>query len=230
MSLDDLDLTTFRNPTEYLAWFDAVRAAVDDDPTNTEAALLHKGDHKYFFEEMFPLACLLNAEKQNWPTACFRHVKGSQNFDVEVEGLPLHYLEIVTTVFDDAERYRMQRYLEEGSIDALNPVQCNERNRPIGIVNEGEMRNHKDIIQEELNIIRMRILAKSDKQYPEATGLLVYYNDYKCYPTESDRPAFEALIDELTPAWSQSFDTLFIVGAKSDYTFERIIQTTPTHV
>lgn len=230
MSLDNLDLSTFRSPAEYLAWFETVQTLINEDPKNKEAALLHQGDYKYFYEEIFPLTCLLRAQKQEWPTARFRHVKGSQNFDVETEDLPLHYLEIVITNFDDAERFRMQRLLANKHVDALNPIERDQCDRPSGIKNEGNMRDHKVIVQEELDKIRTRILAKSGKTYPDATGLLVYYNDYKCYPKESDRPAFEVVIDELQPRWSATFDALFIVGAKGEHTFYRTTQTTPPYV
>jgi len=221
MSVSELDLTIARTPSEYLAWFNPVLEQVNNARDNREAALLHEDDYKFFYEELFPLRSLLILKQNEWAEATFQPIHGDQNHDVKVDGLTLEFLEITITNFDGDERFRMQEYIENGSVDALNAVQRDERNRPIAIRNEGEMRDHHELVDEELKKIQERILNKSAKPYPDHTGLVVYYDDYKCAPKASDCKHFEALIDELQPTWSQTFDAIFIVGAKGEHTFER---------
>ncbi|WPJ96579.1 hypothetical protein SH580_02535 [Coraliomargarita algicola] len=224
MSVAQLDLTTARTPSEYIAWFSPILEQISEREDNREAALLHENEYKFFYEELFPLYCLLKLKEQDWSEARFQPIKGNQSYDVKVEGLPIEFLEITTTNFDGDERFRMQQLMTEGSVDALNPICHDERGRPVGIQNEGEMRDHQQLIVEETQKIHERITRKNSRTYPSKTALLVYYNDYKCYPSETDRSAFEALVNELHPQWSENFTALFLVGAKGEQTFEWLTQ------
>lgn len=221
MSFPELDLTMARTPSEYIAWFRPILDQISERVDNHAAALLHEDEYKFFYEELFPLNCLLKLKEPDWSEARFQPIKGDQNYDVRVEGLPIEFLEITTTIFDGDERFRMQQFMAEGSVDALNPICSDDRGKPVGIQNEGEMRDHRELVAEELKKIRERITKKSLRAYPPNTGLIVYYNDYKCHPSESDRPTFEALIDELKPQWRANFTALFLIGAKGERTFER---------
>ena len=108
------EIGKFRNPTEYLQWFDHVLEHIINE-ADEENVLLHHDIYKEIHEEIFPLATLLKAKTSDWITSKFRNVLGSQSYDVEIQATdcPFAYFEIACTTFDDGEMYRMKEFLEK---------------------------------------------------------------------------------------------------------------------
>ena len=85
MTILPSELELFRNPEDYLTWFNALLEKTKDtrnDSLEHRQALLHQGDYKFFYEEIFPLASLLKIKKDEWSESLFSHVRGNQPYDV----------------------------------------------------------------------------------------------------------------------------------------------------
>jgi hypothetical protein len=211
------EVSLWRTIPEYLLWFDDLLER--KDPATKVAALTHDGPFKVFYEEIFPLASLLKIKAELWHSATFRHVLGSQPFDVEIDGLDLHYLEITTTDFDADEKFRNEVMMKRGAVDGIARVMKNEDGSR-RFENEGDFREHCHLIDERLQKVRDRIIKKSSKRYPDKTALLVSVDDATTEIDDDDYPQFTALATELRPQWEPNFTTLFIVGVKSEFFME----------
>lgn len=217
------ELELFRNPEDYLTWFNALLEKTKEtrnDSSEHRQALLHQGDYKFFYEEIFPLASLLNIKKNEWSESLFSHVRGNQDYDVRIKNHELDFLEITNSNFDEGDVFLMKELLKNGSVDVTHPVIRDSKGKPAAI-ETGTMRKRNDAVAEILEKIRVRIKSKSEKTYPKRTGLIVSYDYYKCYINHEDQPKFDSLLEESYSEWSLVFDALFIVGFGSDICFEK---------
>lgn len=212
------EIETFRRPSEYIQWFKSHLETIGRDRNYREEALQHKGFWKQFYEELFPLYSLLKHKRIKWNESRFRNVLGNQSYDVEIENNTLKYLEIGTTEFDDVELFRMKEFIKKGHVNLLGKPKRDERNRPIAI--EDEARRHDDIVRETMDSISALIKSKSEKSYPNATGLIVYYDDFPIMFNEGDNKVLHSGVDRLKPKWKCTFDAIYLVGPRGDVLIE----------
>lgn len=216
----DSELSVFRYPIDYVRWFDGLLFRIHADPSQKEKALTHVGRFKVIYEELFPLARLLRLKAGDWARSRFKSVIGSQSYDVEVQDHALRYLEVVSTVYDDAERFRMLKFIREKSVDALGRVMRDDEGKPIAIGDEGGMRLHADLVHERLLLIEAVIKKKSSKSYAERTGLVVYFDDSSIEIDRGDWIRFTSLVESLRASWQPVFDSLYLVGPKGEICVE----------
>ena len=150
-----------------------------------------------------------------------RNVRGNQNFDVELKGNELSYIEIASADFDDSELFRMNQFIEHGHVDALSSIERNSKGKPIAIEDKKGMHLHDDLIFKILSLIESRIQKKTKKNYPDNTGLLVYFDDFKYYTKEDDVARFDRLLESTKHEWSQTFKNVSIVGPRAERLFEK---------
>ncbi len=212
------EIETFRKPIEYIQWFGSHLDTIGRDRRNMEDALLHRGIFKQFYEELFPLYHLLRHKCQEWKESRFRNVIGSQQYDVEIENNCLAYLEIATTDFDDGERFRMNKFLANGHVSSTAEVARDDNNKPISIQNVA--RPHEEIVWETMESISKRIESKSEKDYPDNIGLIVYYNDSSIMYNQEDVNELRSAVNVLKPKWKGTFDSVFLVGTGGDTIIE----------
>lgn len=215
------EVEVFRNPSQYLEWFEALLNRTNSDNNQKKEKLFHEGVFKQFYEEIFPLRSLLKLKEQEWEDSRFKNVLGSQSFDVEIENNPLKFLEITCTNFDDGERFRMRELMRNGSVDGIGRIERNERGKPIDIINRGEMRRHELVIKERLESIVARIREKSEKIYPADIGLLLYFDDYSPGIQEDDKLCFIQILEDAKIFWEKNFKSIFLVGPKAEIYFEK---------
>ena len=137
----------------------------------------------------------------------------------EIENNRMAYLEIGTTEFDEVELFRMQQFLDKGSICLSGKVVRDKRNRPKAI--QDGMRSHAERVQETVNSISMLIESKSaKKRYPPNTGLAVYYDDYTIWYEQEDYDLLRSTVYRLRPKWKGTFHAIFVVGPRGDVLIE----------
>jgi hypothetical protein len=210
-----------------VTWVDEVLERIYLDPACKQEALLHVGQFKKLYEEIFPLQSLLRCKSPEWATAEFRNVLGDQSFDVEVKHLPLQFLEIACTTYDDGERWRMIELSRKGSVSALAKIVRDDRGRPTGLdIGTDEqlgtdMRCRDDVVTDLLPRIRERIMKKVAKPYPPGTGLLVFVDDAPSIIDENGSSRIAALLSELAPRWEPTFEHIFIVGSSGRLCIEQ---------
>ncbi len=214
------EISIFRRPSEFIKWFGSHLETTGRDRADREDALQHKGIFKQFYEEVFPLYSLLKHKQRDWSNSRFRNVLGSQSYDVEIENNRLTYLEIGTTEFDDVELFRMREFVEDGHVSLLGKPRRDERNRPIAI--QGEARPHEEIVRERMDSILAMIKSKSEKNYPNATGLVVYYDDFSIMFNENDNEVLSSGVDALKSKWKCTFDAIYLVGPRGDILIEDV--------
>jgi len=214
---DKTEIQKFRKPSEYLQWFDLVVQHIIDEADEAKV-LLHQDTYKEIHEEVFPLATLLEAKGRDWNNSEFRNVIGSQSFDVEIQSseCPLAYLEIACTTFDDGEIYRMKEFLDKRivSLTALlirDGKEMKSGNRQVTEIS-ALPRNRNHAVQEVAEKVKKQILKKSKKDYPERTGLVVYYDDCSHYFRGNDYDQIRSVCKETEPSWRSNFDALYAVG------------------
>lgn len=213
-TLDSVEV--FRRPAEYLLWFQALVERTKGNREEHVAALAHKGLFKVLYEEIFPLASLLRVKSEAWREAEFRNVLGNQAYDVEIRNHALNFIEIVTTDFDDGQRFRMMQMIERGSVDAIGPIHRDARGRPVGITGEGAMRLRDDVVRERLDLACDRLSKKATRDYPKGTALLIYIDDFSVAIDPDDRVKFSQLLRSTRDVWASTFQCAFIVGPKSE--------------
>lgn len=218
ISKDEIEI--FRRPSEYIQWFDSHLETTGRDRAHRREALQHKGIFKQFYEELFPLYSLLKHKQQEWKESRFRNVLGNQSYDVEIDHNALAYLEIGTTEFDDVELFRMREFLENGHVSLLGRPRRDQRHHPIAI--EDEARPHNEIAQETVDSISVLIKSKSEKNYPNATGLIVYYDDFSIMFNENDNQVLRYCVDSLKPKWKFTFDAIYLVGPRGNVLIEDV--------
>lgn len=218
--LEKADIESFRSPSAYIEWFEHLLKAIHEDKSLKEPARKHAGIFKQFYEELFPLYSLLRVKNRDWAASEFRNVLGNQNYDVEIRGNPLEYLEIVSTDFDDGELFRGKVLSAKGSVDAIATIMRDKRGRPIGFVNEGDFRLHENVISEVLVLAQSRLQAKCAKSYPPNTALIVNVDDYKANPSETDWHQFSTMIERTRPQWRPVFTKVFLVGPRGETCIE----------
>ena len=216
----DSELSVFRSPIDYVSWFDGLLSRIHADPSQKEKALTHEGRFKIIYEELFPLARLLKLKARDWARSRFKSVIGSQSYDVEVQDHPLRFLEIVSTVYDDAERFRMLKFIQEKSVDALGRILRDDEGKPIAIDDEGGMRLHADLVRERLLLIEAAIKRKSSKSYAARTGLVVYFDDSSIEISPGDWSRFSSLVESMRAFWQPVFDSVHLIGPKGEISIE----------
>ncbi|MCP4607236.1 MAG: hypothetical protein GY845_00785 [Planctomycetes bacterium] len=214
------EISIFRGPSEFIQWFQSHLETTGRDRAYREAALQHKGIFKKFYEELFPLYSLLKHKKHDWSNSRFRNVIGNHSYDVEIENNRLSYLEIGTTDFDYVELLRMREFLDNGYVSLIGKPERDERNRPIAI--QDEMRPHEEIVRERMDSISALIKAKSEKNYPDTTGLIVYYDDFSIMFNEDDNELLRSDVDRLRAKWKCTFDAIYLVGPRGDILIETV--------
>ena len=129
------EIEIFRRPSEYIHWFESHLETTGRERVYREEALQHKGVFKRFYEELFPLYSLLKHKQHTWDGFRLRNVLGNQSYDVEIENNRMAYLEIGTTEFDEVELFRMQEFLDKGSVSLSGKVVRDKRNdrKPFGM-------------------------------------------------------------------------------------------------
>lgn len=214
------EIEIFRKPYDYIQWFDSYLESISRDQTYREDALQHNGIFKQFYEELFPLYSLLKHKQQEWRKSRFRSVLGNQSYDVEIEDHTLAYLEIGTTEFDEVELFRMREFFNNGHVNLLGRPIRNQRHRITAIENEG--RDHDELVQETVDKISKLIISKSEKNYPDATGLIVYYDDFRTMFNENDNHDLRHCVDSLKANWNCTFDAIYLVGPRGDVLIEDV--------
>ena len=158
-------------------------------------------------------------KKKRWAGSSFRNRKGNQNYDVEVQNHRLDYLEITTSSFDHGEVFRMEELMRKGWVSAIAPVERNNKGRPIRLKDGEIWRKKETVISERLALMAGRILKKSKKNYPQRTGLLVYFDDESVEIDEDDDALFYGLIETTREVWSSKFDEIFLTGSSAKKCF-----------
>ena len=79
------------------------------------------------------------------------------------------------------------------------------------------MRLHSDVIEERIVLILNRIQAKSEKVYPENTGLLVYYDDSSTDIRPEDIYKLSDALDASRAQWERNFEAVYLVGPKAEF-------------
>ena len=80
---------------------------------------------------------------------------------------------------------------------------------------------HQDIISERIQLILRRIRAKSKKNYPDKTGLIVYFDDASIDITIADRELLSNVLEDSKSLWSKRFDQVFLVGPTTNNCIEK---------
>lgn len=218
--MDDLitidEIQTFRTPADFIRWFEAYLERTRVDRRYKSEILLRKGIAKEVYEEVYPLYRMLQFFGEEWKDCRFRNVLGDQSFDVEVTGdgkPPFQFIEITGADLNHEEHLRMQYLVEHGRVSAIGKVSCN------GTEKTGQRISVSDdyCLREEVNQkkklgIEEAITSKAKKDYPEATVLLVYFDDYVAFSDEDDQKEMEDFIESLGDHWESEFTELFIVG------------------
>jgi hypothetical protein len=215
--IDKAEIEQFRHPSEYIRWFDLVVQHVIDEADETEV-LLQQGIYKQIHQEIFPLATLLKAKSSDWSQSKFRNVIGPQPFDVEIQtsDCPLAYFEIACTIFDDGELYRMKEFLDKRVVSLTASLIRDGKEMKSGGHQVTEIsalpRNRNHAIQEIVEKVKDQIIKKSKKDYPEQTGLIIYYDDCSHYFRGNDYDQIRSVCKETDSIWRNNFDALFAVG------------------
>ena len=209
-------IEVFRTPGEYLSWFDELIAPrVGEDK---KKALLHIGLFKLIYEEIFPTASLLKHKRLVWKDSKFRNIVGSQPYDVEIESNALKYLEVTCTDFDDSERFRMLNLIEKGHVNPAGVILRDHKGRPVDI--DEDARCTDDVIKERTDLIVKAIKRKSEKEYPNRTGLIVYFDDFSVMLRERDLHRLRDALELTRPVWQPSFESVFLVGPRAEVLIE----------
>jgi len=216
--VSETEISIFRNPSEYIHWFESCLETTGRDRGSRADALQHKGIFKVIYEELFPLYSLLKHKEREWSDSRFRNVLGNQCYDVEIENHRMPYIEIGTTAFDRVELIRMRQFLDEGYVNAVGRPEKVHRNRPIRI--RDEARFHEDMLRERIDSISALIETKSAKDYPEGTGLLVYHDDFSILLDEGDNRSLRLAVDGLKAKWKCTFQSVYLVGPRDDILIE----------
>jgi hypothetical protein len=77
------EVEIFRTPPIFLSWFSKKLEQVRLNQSLREDALLHRGQFKEFYEEIFPLFSLLRFKATEWASSEFKNILGNQPYDVE---------------------------------------------------------------------------------------------------------------------------------------------------
>ena len=211
-------MQVFRTPDEYLNWFDSLVGTAKRVGEDKRNALLHKGPYKVFYEEIFPTASLLCRKSQEWKSSRFRNIFGNQKYDVEVQNNPLNYIEITCTDFDDGERFRMLKFLDMGHVSAAGTVLRDDKYRPLDI--DEDARCTDEVVDERLNLIVKAINKKVKKEYPDKTGLLVYFDDFSTILRDCDIVRLRDALKETRSKWTAVFEAVFLVGPRGEVLIE----------
>jgi hypothetical protein len=140
-----------------------------------------------------------------------RNILGSQNYDVEINGFSLDYLEMSSADFEVEEYFRGEELITHGEVCLTSPAIRNQEGRVIGIEPGTWSALHDDLIAQRAGRIRNRIEAKSAKSYRPRTGLVVQFHD-GLHPDDDDRVFYSALVEDTRTVWETNFDRLYLVG------------------
>jgi len=215
------EVETFRTPSLFLSWFSEKLERVRLDRSMREDALLHRGQFKEFYEEMFPLFSLLRSKAAEWASSEFKNILGDQSYDVEVKNNhALRYLEIGSTIFDDGERFRMLEFIDIGSVDSIARIERDSNRRPTGLEDTGLPRLRDEMVNERLLLIERVIKKKSAKPYPAGTGLIVYYDDSSIEIDKDSAAMISNFIRDLRDVWEPTFEHVFVIGPNGQHCIE----------
>jgi len=211
------EIEVYRNPSEFITWFETYLAKTKIDRRYREEILLKKGIFKVIYEEVFPLYRFLQIFGGEWHDLKFRNVIGDQNYDVEVIGSderPFNFIEITVADMDRNENLRMKYFLENGSVSLIGEVTSTGTQRTgLNIEVDNGALCHDKINEAKKIAISNAICRKASKNYPDDTILLVYFDDYVACAHEGDRDDIIAFIESIEDTWTVEFSSLYLVGA-----------------
>lgn len=209
------DIEKFRTPSEFLKWIQIVSHHVKHE-VDEELLFRRKDLYKQLHEEVFPLAQLLEFKLKDWSESRFRNLIGPQNYDIEIQSsdFPLDYLEVSCACFDDDWMFRILRYLDGESVSlsakAIREGKIMKSGKRKVTAISALPRESRDFVSEVVNKVTDRITQKAAKDYPDRTGLIVYYDDLPF--KSSDYELIRLACRKIEVLWRNTFDSLFILG------------------
>ncbi len=210
------DIEQFRNPAEYIQWFE-FHLESTRDWTDREALAQrskHKGIWKVFYEELFPLYSLLKHKKLDWKNSRFCNiVTKTPSHDVVIENNEMAYLEIGTTSFDDGEAFRTDEFLEKRQVSSFAEIirKRKKPHPPIGIKDTSPSAGVR--VQKAVDDISKLIKKKLENDnYVDGTGLVIDYDDSSMPYSEGHYNTIRYAASGFNSQWKDKFKALFLVG------------------
>lgn len=228
--INEKEISLPRTPDEYISWFEEKLKITKEFREELKIqCILHKGIAKYFYEELFPLYCLLKNKSKAWEKNKFIPIVGNQNFDVRVDpgrnGIP-QYIEIVAADRNESEHARMEYFLAHGSVNSIGEVSITrEKRNGKKISVDEEAYSSEEINQRVKDRISELINKKiTVKERPDNTALLVSFCDYAAfrYDKDSSKVEMNTFLDTLNIQWQIRYLALYAVGMSGQSFYERI--------
>lgn len=221
LNLSKEEIEKPRSAKQLLPWVISKLEELASTPEGQRAIRLREGLAKDLVEEALPLGIF--SEKHFKGSRCVRiqHVLGNQNFDAIIKDRrlkksSLKFIEITQAHEGENAHLRMIHLEEKGHTSILGKVKkSGTKNTGLTIEIESEAVSHNSVVDSEIERIHDAAQRKSDKQYPDNTGLVIVCEDYIAFRDEDDIDRLTNYVTENILVDLTNFREIFIVGWSS---------------
>ncbi|MCK4821625.1 hypothetical protein KA005_38020, partial [bacterium] len=215
------ELEAPRKASEIRQWVDDKIEEIGTTKEGKRAVRFREGLTKELTEEALPLGIFCERYFDNGDQVTVQHIIGNQTYDAIIDDqretkTTLKYLEITQAHEGEDAHLRMLKLEEEGHVNSLGKVtKQGTKHTGITIEVENEAVEHGVTFSNELQRIHDAAQRKSEKEYPDNTGLIIICDDYIAFRDDADAEKLkEHINNEILPMLT-NFSIVFIVGWSS---------------
>ncbi len=211
-----------RKASKIREWVNNKIEEIGSTDKGKHAVRFREGLCKELIEEALPLGIFCEQYFNNSDKVTIAHHIGSQNYDATIEDLrenktELKYLEITQAHEGEDAHSRMVKLDEDGHVNLLDTVtKHGTKQTGITIKVENKAVKHGVTFNKEVQRIRNAAKKKSEKKYPDNTGLIIICDDYIAFREKADLDNLSQIIHvDILPVL-KNFSKVFIVGWSSN--------------
>lgn len=212
-----------RTAKELWDWVDVKASALSDTEDGKRYARSGAQLPKKLWEEIRPLGIFVM--RHYGPTGDIKCTPNltNENYDGRIDfddvNTPSIYVEITYAKDGYDEHLRLDVLTEKGSVNALGRISVTgtkaSGRRVVEVENEAV--DHDVTRQNALNLVRERIVSKSDKTYGPNHILIIVVDDYLPFRTENDREILEAYARAVVDSVKLDFRAVVLLGSSGNY-------------
>ncbi len=215
------ELEKERTPSELWNWVkqknDQIYYASDE---GRKALRLHKGRTKQLMEEIYPLGIWAERKFGNTDQILLKPVIGSQNYDAIVidkrtEPSTETYIEITQAHEGGNDYWRRCQLLNKGYVFSNAPVIKSGKGKNLQVSIPETATPVEEGVKNELDRIVDAANRKANKNYPDNTSLIIFFDDTKLSEERLkalNLPTLDDFVKKNLMNLNLTFTTLYLVG------------------